>query len=149
MPERVAFAHGSALALPFADAVYDVVWAEHAQMNIADKGRFYREISRVLRPGGRLVFHDIFHGESGVPHYPTSWTQSAELSALAVPEESRAALQRMQETGPPPLGLHLLMGPTAADKFNNVLRNPEQGRITIVQGVACKHLPEQAGAADE
>jgi len=171
---RVAFEHGSALALPFADASFDVVWTEHAQMNIADKDCFYREINRVLRPGGRLVFHDIFQGEGGVPHYPTPWAQSTELSALAAPEEARAAisaagmgiidwfdksahslqwfrsaLQRMQETGPPPLGLHLLMGPTAADKFHNVMRNLEQGRITIVQGVACKHAPEQASGLDE
>ena len=171
---RVAFEHCSALELPFADASFDVAWTEHTQMNIADKDCFYREISRVLRPGGRLVFHDIFQGEGGVPHYPTPWAASAELSALAAPEEARAAigaagldiidwvdksghslqwfraaLQRMQETGPPPLGLHLLMGPTAADKFNNVLSNLEQGRITIAQGVACKHASGQASGLDE
>jgi len=171
---RVAFEHGSALQLPFGDASFDVVWTEHVQMNIADKGGFYREISRVLRPGGRLVFHDIFQGEGGVPHYPTPWAQSAALSALAVPAAARAAiaaagmditgwldksghslrwfraaLQRMQDTGPPPLGLHLLMGPTAGEKFGNVLRNLEQGRITVVQGVACKPAAGEASAQDE
>lgn len=171
---RVAFERCSALELPFGDASFDVVWTEHAQMNIADKGAFYREISRVLRPGGRLVFHDIFQGTGGVPHYPTPWAQSGALSALADTQAARAAvaaagldivdwvdksahslhwfrtaLQRMQESGPPALGLHLLMGPTAADKFNNVLRNLEQGRITIVQGLACKPGPEQASALNE
>ena len=171
---RVVFERGSALQLPFGDASFDVVWTEHAQMNIADKGGFYGEISRVLRPGGRLVFHDIFQGEGGVPRYPTPWAPSAALSALAEPETAKAAiaaagldvttwidtsghslhwfravLQRMRETGPPPLGLHLLMGPTAAEKFDNVLRNLEQGRITIVQGVACKPAPGQASALDE
>lgn len=174
LSECVAFKHGSALELPFADASFDVAWTEHAQMNIADKHGFYREISRILRPGGRLVFHDIFQGEGGVPHYPTPWAQTAALSALAAPEEARdaidaarldsiewvdksghslqwfrAALQRMQETGPPPLGLHLLMGPTAADKFDNVLRNLEQGRISIVQGVACKHVHKQTSRPNE
>ena len=171
---RVAFEHGSALALPYADASFDVVWTEHAQMNIADKGCFYSEISRLLRPGGRLVFHDIFQGQGGAAHYPTPWAESAELSALAAPAEARAAigaaglcinewvdksrqslqwfraaLQRMQAAGQPLLGLHLLMGPTAAHKFNNVLRNLEQGRITIIQGVACKQAPEQASGTDE
>lgn len=171
---RVAFEHGSALQMPFGDASFDVVLTEHVQMNIADKRGFYSEISRVLRPGGRLVFHDIFQGEGGVPHYPTPWAQSAELSALAVPGDARAAinaaglevtgwsdrsghsllwframLQRMRETGPPPLGLHLLMGQNAAEKFNNVMRNLEQGRITVVQGVACKPATGQASAAHE
>lgn len=171
---RVAFEHCSALELPFADAAFDVVWTEHAQMNIVDKERFYSEINRVLRPGGRLVFHDIFQGKGGVPHYPTPWAQSADLSALAAPDDARAmiaaaglevtdwvdkngrslqwfraALLRMQESGPAPLGLHLLMGPTAADKFNNVLRNLEQDRISIVQGVACKNPSEQASKPDE
>jgi hypothetical protein len=55
----------------------------------------------------------------------------------------------MQEAGSPALGLHLLMGPTAADKFNNVLRNLEQGRIASVQGVACKYPSGQASELNE
>lgn len=118
-------------------------------MNIADKDCFCQEINRVPGPGGRLVFHDIFQGDGGVPHHPTPWAQSAELGALAAPEEARSALQRMQETGQLALGMHLPMVPTAADRFHNVMRNLVQGRITIVQGVACKHAPEQASGLDE
>jgi hypothetical protein len=55
----------------------------------------------------------------------------------------------MQETGQLALGMHLPMVPTAADRFHNVMRNLVQGRITIVQGVACKHAPEQASGLDE
>jgi len=42
LERSVAFTQGSAVALPFADAAFDVVWTEHVQMNIADKPAFYR-----------------------------------------------------------------------------------------------------------
>ena len=82
-------------------------------------------------------------------HHPVPWAQSAEPGALAAPEATRSALQCMQETGQRPLGMHLLMELIAADRFHNVMRNLVQGRITIVQGAACKHAPEQASGLDE
>jgi SAM-dependent methyltransferase len=59
----IDFRVGSALDMPFDDDSFNVVWIEHAQMNIEDKGRFYSEIHRVRRDGGRLVFHNIFADE--------------------------------------------------------------------------------------
>src|SRR2546430_11712734 len=41
---RTVFQQGSAVAMPFADSRFDLVWTKHAQMNIADKARFYGEI---------------------------------------------------------------------------------------------------------
>ena len=89
----VAFCRGSALALPFADGAFDLVWTEHAQMNIADKPRLYSELARVLGRGGRLAFHDVFAG-SGEVHYPVPWANEAAVSFVASPEEARAALER-------------------------------------------------------
>ena len=37
LAERTSFKQGSALDIPFPDREFDVVWTEHAQMNIADK----------------------------------------------------------------------------------------------------------------
>ena len=44
-----------ALALPFADGVFDVVVAAEITEHVPDPGRFLAELFRVLRPGGRLV----------------------------------------------------------------------------------------------
>ena len=61
-------------------------------MNIADKGRFYREIHRVLKPGAWLVLSEIVKGEDGDLDYPTPWTGSAGPSFVSTPEQTRHGL---------------------------------------------------------
>ena len=67
LADLVEFQQGNALDLPFADNRFDVVWTQHASMNIADKAGLYAQIHRVLRPGGRLALHDATLG-SGERH---------------------------------------------------------------------------------
>ncbi len=159
----VEFHQSSALEMPFADDSFDVVWTEHVQMNIADKRAFYTEIARVLAPGGRLLFHDIFQGAGGPPHYPVPWAEDSSISFLALPETVRTileeqgfdildwedktrhsldwftiTLEKIEQSGPPPLGTHLLMGDTARNKFKNVIENLKEARIVVVQALAEK-----------
>lgn len=158
----VTFRQASALAMPFPDGSFDVVWTEHVQMNISDKQAFYAEIARVLVPGGRLVFHDIFQGDGGEVHYPVPWAENREISFLAPPETVQALLadlgfqildwedkssqslawfqgarDRLQAAGSPPGG-GVFMGPTARNKFDNMLRNLAERRCNVVQAVARK-----------
>jgi hypothetical protein len=49
-----------------------------------------------------------------------------------------ATVERIQQSGPAPLGIHLLMGPTARLKLGNMLRNLQEGRIAVWQAVAEK-----------
>lgn len=155
-----AFRAASALELPFDDARFDVAWTEHVQMNVADKARFYGEIRRVLRPGGLLLFHDVFQGPGGSPHFPVPWAGDASINHLEAPAEVerllqaiglrqrhwedvsakslawfRALLQRFATRGRPPLGLHLLMGPDAPQKFENLVRNLDEARVVVVQAL--------------
>jgi ubiquinone/menaquinone biosynthesis C-methylase UbiE len=51
---RVRFEHGDALALPFADATFDLVVCRHLLQAVPDASRVLAEIKRVLRPGGRM-----------------------------------------------------------------------------------------------
>ncbi len=58
-PELTArFQVGDAMALPFADASFDVVWSVEAGPHMPDKARFARELLRVLKPEGVLVVAD-------------------------------------------------------------------------------------------
>lgn len=92
LSDRVTFRHGSALNMPFADAHFAVVWAQHSSMNIADKERLYAEIFRVLRPGGRLALHEIMAGPAGPIHFPVPWARDPAISFLRPPEAVRALI---------------------------------------------------------
>ncbi len=158
LAEKTDFREGSALELPFDGESFDAVWTEHVQMNIAAKRQFYGEIARVLRPGGKFLFHDVFAGEGGDVHFPVPWAETAEISHLARPGDVReilgelgfgelqwqdkteasnvwfrAALDRMRAGERPLVGIHLLMGKTAPVKLQNMARNLEDGRVAVVQ----------------
>jgi sarcosine/dimethylglycine N-methyltransferase len=59
----VAFRHGSALAMPFADASFDVAIGQEAWAHVPDKEHLIAECVRVVRRGGRIAFTDIMQGE--------------------------------------------------------------------------------------
>ncbi len=61
--QRTTFARGSAASLGFDDATFDIVIScltFHEVRDAADKSRVLVEALRVLRPGGRYVFLDLF-----------------------------------------------------------------------------------------
>ncbi len=160
LADAVTFQHGSALAMPFADGDFDAAWTQHATMNIADKERLYAEIHRVLRPGGRLAMHDAMAGPVQPIHFPVPWARDASISFLRSPEAVRtlladagfrevtwsdegpkilAALQKQATirtiNGPLPLGIQLLVGSQFPTMLENVGRNIQEDRLTIVQAV--------------
>ncbi len=160
--QRVTFQHGDALALPFADQSFDVVWTQHATMNIAEKARLYAELARTLRPGGRLAFHEIMAGPNAPIAFPVPWATDQRISFLWPPEEVRslltgsgwreqtwvdktaASLAFFEErlaiferaaADLPPLGLHLLLGDRFGPAFGNMVRNLRKRRVTVIQAV--------------
>ncbi len=93
MEAKVDFRQGDALAMPFADGSFDGAYSMNVSMNIADKLGFYREIRRVLKPGGWLMLSELAKGPGGPLDYPTPWAAAAAESFLATPEETRAGLE--------------------------------------------------------
>lgn len=59
LSHRVRFVQGNALAMPFADASFTLAIGQEAFAHIPAKPTLVAEASRVLAPGGRLVFSDI------------------------------------------------------------------------------------------
>jgi ubiquinone/menaquinone biosynthesis C-methylase UbiE len=155
-----AFTVGSAEAMAFDDAAFDLVWSEHVQMNVKDKDRLVQESCRVLKPRGRLVMHEVFRGPQGDPYLPAPWASDASASFIIEAKEMREHLEhtgwqllkwrdvtevsrewfgklrtRMSTTGPPMLGIHLLLGPDGLEKIRNIGRSLEDGRATVIQAV--------------
>jgi sterol 24-C-methyltransferase len=61
--DRTEFVEGDATEMPFPDASFDHVFAIESAYHAHDKGRFYSECARVLRPGGAFVGTDWLRDE--------------------------------------------------------------------------------------
>lgn len=64
--ERTHFVLGSALVVPFREAVFDRVMSAFVLRNVSDLALFFGQAFRVLRPGGRIVTLDMFPPSTGL-----------------------------------------------------------------------------------
>ena len=159
---QVTFQQGDALDLPFADGQFDLVWTQHSSMNIADKGRLYGEMHRVLRPDGRLALFEAMAGPVQPVHFPVPWAHDPAISFLQPPDSVQTILtgagfrvvvwndvsdamrapaprpgtdSSPVSHGPPPLGIHLLVGPEFPVMARNYARNLAEGRVVVIQAI--------------
>jgi SAM-dependent methyltransferase len=95
---HVHFHVGDATDPPFDPASFDVVWTEHATMNITDKPALYRSAARLLRPDGALVMHEITAGERKPAHFPVPWGPDESISHLLAPDALRPGRSRTRDS---------------------------------------------------
>jgi sarcosine/dimethylglycine N-methyltransferase len=82
LSDNVSFHCGSALEMPFEDEGYDIVWTQFTAMNIHDRSTLYREMFRVLRPGGTLAIHEIMGANDTPLKFPVLWAGDESISFI-------------------------------------------------------------------
>jgi len=165
LDDRVSHHVGNALALPFPDATFDLVWTQNSGMNIADKERLYAGFHRVLRPGGLLALQEPMTGPAQPLIYPVMWARDASTTFLRPPDEMRAVIEgagfRLRawddvtaETAGPSTGAaipphsiqRLVMGDAIDEIIRAGHRNRDEGRLVSIQAVFERPLDNTAPA---
>src|SRR5277367_4541198 len=154
LESTVDFRQASALQMPFAPATFERAIMIHVGMNIADKPALFHEVRRVLKPGALVTVFDLVRTAPGSHTYPLPWAVTEDTSFVATTEDYHQALQtagfhlerergrrdfsiafterllaRITQNGPPPLGLHLLVGEKMPEIIRNVLAMMKQGLL--------------------
>jgi hypothetical protein len=138
----------------------------HVGMNIEHKAALTVEINRVLKPGGYLGIFDVMRIGDGDLDFPLPWSSLPETSVVGTPDEYKKSLAgtgfkliaernrrdfamaffadlrtRMADSkGPPPLGLHILMGEKTSEKISNVVAQLSKNCIAPIELIAEKPL---------
>ncbi len=153
LDERIGVHEGSALAVPFSDDSFDVVWMQNVGMNISDKRKLYAEVHRVLKPGGRFAFQEMAAGKAATSYFPLPWATDPADSFLVSSDEIRSMLaasgfdaERFEDTSdahlsrtaagaaPGQLTLAVFVD-NLAQKAGNARRSLQERQIRLVRGV--------------
>lgn len=164
LEKKAKFQVANACAMPFDDNRFDSAITLHVAMNIEDRAALYTETARVLKPGAMFAIYDVMRTNDQPLSYPAPWAASAKTSFLKSPEDMRkllhdagfsldyeenrgamakaffqkAAAGSAGSGGPPPLGVHIVLGAEAPLKIKNTMENITAGRMAPVIMIARK-----------
>jgi len=162
LADQVDLVQGSILDLPFAPGSFDAAYMIHVGMNVADKAGIAAQAASMLKSGGVFGIYDVMRTGSGEMQFPVPWAHEESQNALSTPETYRDALLEAGFTiesevdrtgfakeffaqlaanqqgsgGPPPLGLHLVMGAEISTMIRNMVQNISEGRIAPIEMIA-------------
>ncbi len=165
LDESVTFEQGDLGRLAAADESFDVVWCQHTLMNIRDKETTFKEFYRVLKPGGRLVLHEIVQKENKKIHLPVPWADTHRISFLETRERLADMLSKTGFTPdfvddataqakqwwqkvlsaaprngvpPRPLGPHIIFGDNGRKFGQTMTANLDENRIGLMEALLVK-----------
>lgn len=172
---RVSLRYGSGLELDTVKDLeeggsFDKAYMLHVGMNVLNKEKLLRSVSKQLKPGGLLGIYDIMKCTSEPLKLPLPWASTEELNACSAPETYRKAVSnaglkilleedrrsfamatfeklanartRAAEAGakPSPVGLHLLVGADFEMKMRNIALQISKNHLSPVIMIAQKPM---------
>jgi len=160
MDGSVSFQQANAIATPFDSESFDGAYTIHVAMNIEDKVSLFREVRRLLKPGGTFGIFDIMREGAGPLSFPLPWARTKDTSFVETIETYRELLrsagfkvekernrraftveffQRLQARVAanggklPPLGLHLIAGREWPQRIQNFAADFGRGLLAPVE----------------
>lgn len=83
LAEQTHFLWADAARVPLKACSFDVVWCQHALMNMPHLPQVLAEWRRLLVPGGRVLLHEVVAGENCEPLLlPVPWARTSDASHL-------------------------------------------------------------------
>ena len=92
LQDRVVLKRVEPGPLPFDDESFDVVFSKDAIIHIHDKGALFREIYRVLRPGGCVAMSDWYGSEEPLTEEMAAWLEPHGSNFTMTPIQNDADL---------------------------------------------------------
>jgi SAM-dependent methyltransferase len=95
LSDRISFLLVEPGSLPFHDASFDVVFSKDAMVHIDDKRLLYKEVLRVLKPGGIFLASDwLWASGAESSSVVQDWLSKGPLRfAFTTPDQARSALR--------------------------------------------------------
>jgi cyclopropane fatty-acyl-phospholipid synthase-like methyltransferase len=93
LDQRIEVLHGSFEDIPCEDASVDVIWSQDAFLHSGRKQQVVREIARVLKPGGQLIFTDPMQADDCPDNVLQPVYDRLSLDSLASPGFYRRELE--------------------------------------------------------
>ena len=165
LEDKVEFFQGNLEDLDIEDSAFDVVWCQHTLMNISDKQKTFKEFYRVLKPGGRLILHEIVQKENLEIHLPVPWADSHRISFLETQnrfkemaldanftpdfindatDQAKRWWQKVLAAAPKkgatprPLGPHIIFGDNGREFGRTMTANLDENRIGLMEAMLLK-----------
>jgi SAM-dependent methyltransferase len=146
LADRARFLTTAGESMPVEDDSFDTSVMVHVGMNVPDKAALFRDVRRVLRPGGAFGIYDQVRSAEGDLTYPLPWAEDERSSFVETVEEYRAHLldsgftvvdveDRTAAAGPPPPGRldnTVVFGAAFGERIRNNVAATQAGLLRAV-----------------
>lgn len=159
LADKTLFTQADATKLPYPSEQFDLIITQHVQMCITNKEKFYSEVKRILKKGGRFIYYDVLKKSDGSLNYPLPWVDEKINNHLISSDQLKNQLHSLgfkkissqdqtqkginflssflakAEDKPAILtGQKILMGENAFDKITNLYQALKGGVVGLESG---------------